>query len=196
MPEIVPASQEQNGRRVVSGGKKRYEKINMKLLPKAFLILVILTSCIGCDQATKWVAKRQLVPGEVLSYAGDTLRLQYAENSGAFLSLGASLPEVWRQWIFTILTGMFLLGLLVYLLANKTLTRFSLTCLSLVCAGGIGNLIDRIAYDGRVVDFLNVGIGPLRTGIFNVADMAITFGALLLLLESLRTPRAAAPTLN
>ncbi|MBM4259806.1 MAG: signal peptidase II [Deltaproteobacteria bacterium] len=160
---------------------------------KFVLILAILTSCIGCDQATKLVAKRQLVPGEILSYAGDTFRLQYAENSGAFLSLGASLPHHWRQWLFTILTGVFLVGLLIYLLVSKSLTRLSLICLSLVCAGGIGNLIDRIAYDGRVVDFLNVGIGPLRTGIFNVADMAITFGALALLLESLRKPKETAP---
>lgn len=168
----------------------------MKLLPKLILLLVIFASCIGCDQAAKLVAKRQLVPGEVLSYAGDTFRLQYAENTGAFLSLGASLPDHWRQWLFTILTGVFLLGLLGYLLVSKTLTRFSFVCLSFVCAGGIGNLIDRIAYDGRVVDFLNVGIGPLRTGIFNVADMAITFGALLLLLESLRKPPSAAPVRN
>lgn len=164
----------------------------MKFLPKLTLVLVILTSCIGCDQATKLVAKRQLLPGEMLSYAGDTFRLQYAENSGAFLSLGASLPEVWRQWIFTIFTGVFLLGLLVYLFASHTLSRFAVICLSFVCAGGVGNLIDRIAYDGRVVDFLNVGIGPLRTGIFNVADMAITFGALALLVESFRAPRATA----
>lgn len=162
----------------------------MKFLPKALIVLVIFTSCIGCDQATKLIAKRQLVPGEVFSYAGDTFRLQYAENTGAFLSLGARLPESWRQWIFTILTGVFLLGLLVYLLASKTLTRTAFVCLALVCAGGIGNLIDRIAYDGRVVDFLNVGIGPLRTGIFNVADMAITFGALLLLLENFRARKS------
>lgn len=164
----------------------------MKFLPKLTLVLVILTSCIGCDQATKLVAKQKLMPGEIFSYAGDTLRLQYAENSGAFLSLGASLPDHWRQLLFTFLTGVFLAGLLIYLLASKTLTRFSLVCLSLVCAGGIGNLIDRIAYDGRVVDFLNVGIGPLRTGIFNVADMAITFGALLLLLENFRAGKSEA----
>ena len=60
-----------------------------------------------------------------------------------------------------------------------------------ICAGGLSNLIDRVAYDGRVVDFLNVGIGALRTGIFNIADMGITFGALLMLLESFRSSRSA-----
>lgn len=151
----------------------------MTFPPRSILVLVILIGCVGCDQATKLIAKRRLIPGEAFSYAGDMLRIQYAENSGAFLSLGASLPEVWRQWLFTILTGVFLLGLLVYLLVSKALSRFAVICLALVCAGGIGNLIDRIAYDGRVVDFLNVGIGPLRTGIFNVADMAIMAGVIL-----------------
>jgi signal peptidase II len=96
--------------------------------------------------------------------------------------------------IFTVLVGIFLLALLVYLLRSNELTWFATVCLSLVCAGGLSNLIDRIAYDGRVVDFLNVGIGPLRTGIFNVADMAITFGALLMLGESLRSPKSAEAT--
>jgi signal peptidase II len=55
--------------------------------------------------------------------------------------------------------------------------------LALVAGGGISNLIDRLLYNGRVTDFLNVGIGGVRTGIFNVADMAIMAGALLLLLN-------------
>jgi signal peptidase II len=112
--------------------------------------------------------------------------LQYAENTGAFLSLGSSLPEHWRQLIFTIFVGVFLLGLLLYVLLSRNLSGNHVTCLSLICGGGLSNLIDRIAYDGRVVDFLNVGIGPVRTGIFNVADMAITAGAIYLAIDSFR----------
>ncbi|WP_419661036.1 signal peptidase II (lipoprotein signal peptidase) domain protein [Desulfosarcina variabilis str. Montpellier] len=51
---------------------------------------------------------------------------------------------------------------------------------------GIGNLIDRILHNGFVMDFLNVGIGPLRTGIFNVADVAIMGGAALLFFKTFR----------
>ena len=107
------------------------------------------------------------------------------------MGLGSTIPDPWRHLIFTVLVGIFLLALLVYLLRSSELTSFATKCLSFICAGGLSNLIDRIAYDGRVVDFLNVGIGPLRTGIFNIADMAITFGALLMLLESFRTSRSA-----
>ncbi len=158
----------------------------MSKFPKPVIILLITLSCVGCDQATKAIAKQYLAPGALLSFAGDTFRLQYAENSGAFLSLGASLPDPWRHLVFTVLVGIFLLGLLVYLLVSRSLPSAATICLSFVFAGGISNLFDRIAYDGRVIDFLNIGIGPLRTGIFNVADMAITFGALFLAFDTYR----------
>lgn len=166
----------------------------MTQLPKTLSISIITLSCIIVDQFSKFVAKQYLDPGDFYSFAGDTFRLQYAENSGAFLGLGATLPDPWRHLIFTVLVGVFLLWLLVYLLRSTELTSLATVCLSLVCAGGLSNLIDRIAYDGRVVDFLNVGIGPLRTGIFNVADMAITFGALLMIGESLRSSKSAEAT--
>jgi signal peptidase II len=166
----------------------------MTKLPRTFLIFLITLSCIVSDQVSKFVVKQYLQPGDFYSYVGDTFRLQYAENSGAFLGLGANLPDPWRHLLFTILVGIFLVALLIYLLRSAELPSFATVCLSLVCAGGLSNLIDRIAYEGRVVDFLNVGIGPLRTGIFNVADMAITFGALFMLVESMRSTKSAEAT--
>ena len=158
----------------------------MAKVPKTIVVLLITLTCVGCDQATKLVAKQYLAPAAFFSFAGDTFRLQYAENTGAFLSLGAALSDPWRHLVFTVVVGIFLLGLLGYLLFSRSLPSVAVICLSFVFAGGISNLIDRIAYGGRVVDFLNVGIGPLRTGIFNVADMAITFGALFLAFQSYR----------
>ena len=166
----------------------------MTKLPRILLVFLITLSCIVGDQVSKFVVKQYLQPGDFYSYAGDTFRLQYAENSGAFLGLGATLPNPWRHLILTVLVGIFLLALLVYLLRSSELTSFATVCLSLVCAGGLSNLIDRVAYEGRVIDFLNVGIGPLRTGIFNVADMAITFGALFMLAETMRSSRSAEAT--
>lgn len=151
--------------------------------------LLVIVACTVCDQATKLLAKRYLIAGETISFAADTVRLQYAKNTGAFLSLGSSLPDPWRHLVFTVLVALFLLGLLFYTLFNGALATNHALFLSLICAGGISNLIDRIAFDGRVVDFLNIGIGPLRTGIFNVADMAITAGAALLTLDTLMQPR-------
>jgi signal peptidase II len=156
---------------------------------RASLIALVISGCVALDQMTKWIAKKHLAPDGFISFAGDTFRLQYAENTGAFLSLGSSLPEPWRHLVFTVLVGVFLLALLGYIIFSPDLARHYAACLAFVCAGGLSNLIDRVAYGGRVIDFLNVGVGPLRTGIFNVADMAITGGAILLLIDSFRKPQ-------
>lgn len=150
----------------------------MKSVSRAALVLSVALGCVGCDQASKLLAGQSLAGRGPLSYLGGTLRLQYAENPGAFLSLGAGMPEGWRYGLFTLLVGIFLAGLLVYLLRANGSGWPATVALSLVLGGGVGNLIDRIAHQGRVIDFLNMGIGSLRTGVFNIADLAITCGAL------------------
>ncbi len=151
---------------------------------KMFLIISVLCFCVGCDQATKVVAKDYLASAAPTSYAGDIFRLHYAENRGAFLSLGAILPEGARFWIFTILAGLVLLGLLIFIIVSSEKRPLPLTAYTLIVGGGFSNLIDRFLNDGAVVDFMNIGLGSLRTGIFNVADMAITTGVILLVLLS------------
>jgi signal peptidase II len=64
---------------------------------------------------------------------------------------------------------------------------------ALICSGGLGNLIDRLTHGGYVTDFLNVGIGPLRTGIFNVADFALLVGLGIIVLSGAGSARTAAP---
>ena len=76
-----------------------------------------------------------------------------------------------------------LTGILIYLWVHWRMPRLRYLALALLLAGGVGNQIDRIANDGLVVDFLNFGLGPIRTGIFNFADTAITSGVVLLLLD-------------
>jgi len=151
---------------------------------RVLLVLLTVFACVGCDQVSKAVAHRHLAPNRVMSFAGDSLRLQYAENRGAFLSLGDQLPEAERALVFTGIVGAFLAGFLAYLLCASRMSARSLIACSLICGGGIGNLIDRIARSGYVVDFLNCGLGRVRTGIFNIADLAITVGVLMLLVAS------------
>jgi signal peptidase II len=64
---------------------------------------------------------------------------------------------------------------------------------ALICSGGLGNLIDRLTHGGYVTDFLNVGIGPLRTGIFNVADFVLLVGLGIIVLSGAGSARTAAP---
>jgi len=152
----------------------------MPLTRRLLVIVAILLVCVGCDQATKAVAKAHIPADAPWTYLGDTIRLQLAHNTGAFLSLGASLPDKWRQGLLSAGVACILLALLAYALVAKSMRPGTLVGLALVIAGGCSNLIDRLVYGGYVVDFLNLGIGPLRTGIFNVADIAITTGVVLL----------------
>lgn len=152
------------------------------------LAIVFVISLIGIaiDQATKVIARASLVENQMLSYLGDTARLQLIQNRGAFLSMGASLPENVRQLIFIVGVGVMLLALLAYALSTQSIG--ATVSAALVCAGGISNLIDRVFNDGHVIDFLNVGVGWLRTGIFNVADVYIMVGVGLLILTAPQPP--------
>ena len=163
----------------------------MRAIPRFIVVLITLGCCVGCDQVSKSAARALLTSGVTESLLSDSLRLQLVENPGSFLSLGASLPDHVRFALFTAAVAVLLIGLVcVALFARLGTTR--IIGLGLVAGGGISNLIDRLFYDGRVTDFLNVGIGSFRTGIFNVADMAILAGALLLFLKR-RPPRPALP---
>ncbi len=153
----------------------------MRSIPRFIVVMVTLCGCVGCDQVTKSAARAMLASGVTESLFADSLRLQLVENPGSFLSLGASLPEHWRFGIFTAAVAVLLMGLVFMSLFARRLSPARFIALGLVAGGGISNLIDRLVYDGRVTDFLNVGIGSLRTGIFNLADMAILAGALLLI---------------
>jgi len=153
------------------------------------VVAITLLSCVGCDQATKAIAKEHLPRNEALSFAHDSIRLQYTENKGAFLSIGSSLPDRTRGLLFTVGIGVIVSGILGYLLFVPALSHATTIALSLIAGGGLSNLVDRMAYGGNVVDFLNIGFGSLRTGIFNIADVAIMVGATILIVRSQKDER-------
>ncbi len=144
------------------------------------------------DQISKVIARAILVPGEASDYIGGIFRVQLVQNHGAFLGLGGKMPELARQAILIGGVGLFVAGLLWYVFFSKTANNATRIASAWVAAGGIGNLIDRILFQGGVTDFWNVGIGGLRTGIFNVADMYITFAVIYMILDSFRKPKEQA----
>jgi signal peptidase II len=156
---------------------------------RGVVIIVLLVTCVGCDRITKNLAQQHLAAQPPLSWFQNTVRLEYAENTGAFLSAGAELSRETRTILFQFLPGTFLLGLFLFLWRAGDGSVVWMAGWCLILSGGIGNLWDRIVHDGRVIDFMNVGLGGLRTGIFNVADLCITTGVVLLLFESLRQSR-------
>ncbi len=150
-------------------------------------LLLVIVATIGCDRVTKHVATETLSGRPTQSYLSDTVRVGYTENTGGFLSIGANLPSGARTAVFTIGTGLILVALLVLTLRAR-LSPWRSVGLALFVAGGTSNWIDR-AMQGSVVDFLNVGVGWLRTGVFNVADVAIMLGAGIFVLAELRRNR-------
>jgi signal peptidase II len=155
------------------------------------MIVVAVVATIGCDRVTKHVASTSLADSPASSFLGDTVRIGYVENTGGFLSLGAALPQGIRTAIFTAATGLLLLVLTV-VAVRRRLKGWAALGIALFVAGGTSNWIDRVTH-GAVVDFLNVGIGPLRTGVFNVADVSIMLGLAVFLVSQHRSRPAAAP---
>ncbi len=143
---------------------------------RLILLCLVIALVVTLDQLAKAAARAYLAPRPPISLVGGIVQLVYSENPGAFLGLGAELPPPLQILIFGILAGLMTLAVAAYALTARGLTRAEVTAASLVVAGGIGNLIDRAVHQGRVTDFVSIGIGPLRTGIFNVADVAILAG--------------------
>jgi signal peptidase II len=134
------------------------------------------------DQITKLWAISNLRLGEMHSYFWDLLRFQYIENRGAFFGLGADWPLFLKYPLLIVLPIAFcIFGIYYNLFKTKDWVRIVL--IATIIGGGIGNIIDRLFNSFSVIDFLNFGIGPVfRTGILNVADMYVTFGAILLII--------------
>ncbi len=160
----------------------------MKNCIKILLFCLTCTVFIGCDRVTKVIAKDNLVYGEPISYFHDTFRLQYVENTGAALSLGDNLPKGVSFWLLSMFPLAVLIGAFIYVITRlNKMNNLMLFSYSLIIAGGLGNIIDRIFYDRHVSDFMNIGIYNLRSGIFNVADICITVGVLALFIANYRT---------
>jgi len=151
---------------------------------RSLLILILVAFNVGLDQVSKEIVRETVVPGSKTELLGKQLQLMNVENSGAFLSMGSdSNPTV--KLIFLLILPVIVLGVvLYYVLTNTTLDRLSIVGFSSIAGGGIANLYDRFLY-GSVTDFLFMDFGGIfRTGIFNVADLSVTTGMVLLLISS------------
>lgn len=139
---------------------------------------------IALDQISKFYIRANVGKHTSSSIIGDSFILTNVENSGAFLGMGSEMSDTMKViflWILPILV----LGYVVYyILKNKNLDRLSLFAFCCIIGGGLANIYDRIKY-GSVTDFFHIDLGGgIKTGIFNVADMSVTFGMIMLLIAS------------
>ncbi len=148
---------------------------------------ILIAATLAADQLTKhWAREFLHLPRE---FFGGVLTLVLTQNSGAFLSLGASLPPGARTLIFSLIVAIGLGAAAWALFRGKLEHPGEAAALALVIGGGAGNLVDRLVFHGRVTDFLYLAAGPLHTGVFNVADVAITSGVIWLLVASVGARR-------
>ncbi len=149
---------------------------------RALSFFAVLALAAGCDHAAKQVAQAALASSPPLSLAADTVRFELVSNHGAFLSLGAELPPWARAAALLVVVPLILVGACAFALRQTSLSRRAVVGLALFAGGGFANWIDRALHGGAVTDFVSLGLGPLRTGIFNVADVWVLLGAALVAL--------------
>ncbi len=154
----------------------------------ATLFLVFLN--IGCDQVSKGLVRKNVGERDYIQLVDDHFILTNVENTGAMLGFGESFPPFLKLILLQLLPVLVLLILLFRILGKTDLDKRLSIAFAFVIGGGIGNLIDRIAY-GTVTDFFQIKFGILRTGIFNMADVSVTTGVLLILFLSLQNKKLA-----
>ncbi|WP_262247022.1 signal peptidase II [Parapedobacter soli] len=150
--------------------------------------LILISLNISCDQLTKTMVRNQISPHERIILISDHLTLTNIENSGAFLSMGQTWWQPVKSLLFIVLPIIVLLFGLFYMTRLGGKQPWLTFALGFAIGGGIGNMIDRLLY-GSVTDFVHIRVGPLQTGIFNMADVSITIGVGMMLLFALRGRR-------
>ncbi len=164
----------------------------MKLSKRLVYIILVIVITITVDQVSKVLVRTNIEPrtgtsiGEQISLIGDNFIMMNVENEGAFLGMGSDLNPTLRI-IFLLILPILVLGFVLrYILKDKTLDNWSLFAFASIIGGGIANVFDRIVY-GSVTDFFYIKLTDLlRTGIFNVADLSVTTGMIILVFISFR----------
>lgn len=145
-------------------------------MPIALLLALFV---LGADQLTKYLVVSQMSVGQSIPVIEGVLNLHYVRNTGAAFSMLQG-----QQWIFIVASSIASVAIVVFL-ARKTLPLhwFGLLSLGLILGGAIGNLFDRLRNaNNEVIDFIHVSVKAINFdfAVFNVADSAVTVGAILL----------------
>lgn len=152
---------------------------------RSIFILLIVAVTIAIDQISKFWVRANIEVGSVSEIVGQKFILTNVYNEGAFLGMGSDLGPTLRVLLLLILPVV-VLGVVAYhVVKEKNMDRLSLIAFSLIIGGGIGNIFDRFMA-GKVTDFWRIDLGGIfKTGIFNIADIAVTTGMIMLLVAAL-----------
>jgi signal peptidase II len=158
----------------------------------ACVTLLVVSVNFFVDRITKNIAVRYLKGREPAVFFDRLAVLVYAENDGAFLSLGSGW-NIYVKYVVLLIIPILLCIFALVFLAFKEKKMYRIISGGCVIGGGLSNLIDRLFNNFTVIDFLNFGIGNLRTGVLNTADLSVTFGVIaLVIFENSSNRRKAA----
>ncbi|WP_218841327.1 MULTISPECIES: signal peptidase II [Winogradskyella] len=151
-----------------------------------FITLLIIFN-IAIDQISKVIVRTTMIKGGKgqINVIKDYFQLIWVENKGAFLGMGSDMNPTLRLVFLLVLPTLVLGYVIYYILKTKELDRMSLIAFCCIVGGGIANVFDRIVF-GEVTDFFYINLGGIfRTGIFNVADLSVTTGMIILLFSGI-----------
>ena len=135
-----------------------------------FLIILSICALVAIDQLTKWLAVVYLSESAAKVFIPGLIEFTYHENPGAAWGMLQN-----HRWVFMLTSTVAIIAITLYLAKNlNTLHRLSVISFTLIVAGGVGNMIDRVLI-GYVVDFINFLF--IDFPVFNFADMCVTVGA-------------------
>jgi signal peptidase II len=152
-------------------------------LNRNLFITLLIAFNIAIDQISKAIVRSNMIEGArgEIDLIKDYFQLIWVENKGAFLGMGSDMNPTLKLIFLLILPTIVLSYVIYYIVKTKELDRTSLIAFCCIVGGGIANVFDRIVY-GQVTDFFFIKItDTIKTGIFNVADLSVTTGMILLL---------------
>ncbi|MBK6263908.1 signal peptidase II [Marivirga sp. S37H4] len=160
--------------------------MKFNLFTKTLFALIIILSNVACDQITKVKVRKEISLNEVISVINDNFVLTKVENTGAALSLGKDLSPTLKVVFLQIMPLLVLFFLFKVIVSRKDTSRLNVIAFSFIIGGGIGNIYDRILYNS-VTDFMYIKVGAFHTGIFNMADVSVVIGTVLIVVNTLIT---------
>lgn len=153
------------------------------------LVLALVFLNIGCDQISKEVARKKIDDREIISVVDQKFILTKVENTGAAMSMGENFSPTLKTILLKVFPSVMLVVMLVVVLFKKDISKLSTVGWAFIIGGGVGNIYDRVLYNS-VTDFMHIDLGGIfKTGVFNMADVSVVIGTLLVVTQALLSRR-------
>jgi len=153
---------------------------NIALKQRAKLFFLIVPAVFLADYFTKYLVQGTMIPyEEIIPVIDHLVKLRFIYNEGIAFGIN---PTFIPGWLLILIACSVAIIIILYIFYSQYDDRTGLVALCLIAGGATGNLFDRIVY-GKVVDFIEIGINNLTWPVFNVADISVTCGAVLLALR-------------